>query len=97
MGWRDLAKAVGIAAWTGPRDDAGAGIRIVAPVPGSRVENEEGETKVSGRISFEAREAAGYEIVIAVDVSGSTWQPAGIDVDGDGIVGVPLGIEPAGI
>ena len=76
-------------------DNSGAGIRIVTPIPGSRVENEEGETKVSGRISFEAREAAGYEIVIAVDVSGSTWQPAGIDVDGDGTVGVPLGIEPA--
>lgn len=75
-------------------DHDGAGIEIDEPKPGTRVENSAAEVSVGGRVSFEEREAAGYEIVIAIDVSGSTWQPAGIDVDGDGTVGVPLGIPP---
>lgn len=76
-------------------DADGAGIEIESPAPGSRVENHLGQARVVGRVSFEEREAAGYEIVIAIDVSGSTWQPAGIDVDDDGILGVPLGAPPA--
>ena len=58
------------------------------------MENRLGEARVVGRVSFEEREAAGYEIVIVIDVSGSTWQPAGIDVDGDGTLGIPLGSPP---
>ena len=75
-------------------DADGAGIEIESPAPGSRVENRVGEARVVGRVSFEEREAAGYEIVIVIDVSGSTWQPAGIDVDGDGTLGIPLGSPP---
>jgi len=45
---------------------------------------------IAGRIGFGERETEGYEILIAIDVSGSTQQPSGVDVDGDGQLGIPL-------
>lgn len=72
------------------RDPDGAGVSIVSPAPGTVVTNEENRADIEGRVGFGQREAVGYEILIAIDVSGSTQQPSGLDVDGDGDVGLPF-------
>ena len=76
-------------------DSDGAGILVSQPAADSEVVNEAGRVTVAGRVGFEERESIGYEIVVVIDISGSTAQPSGIDVDADGILGVPLGREPA--
>jgi hypothetical protein len=70
------------------RDEDGAGVVITSPTPGEEVTNQENRVDVEGRIGFGEREAEGYEILIAIDVSGSTQQPSGVDVDGDGELGI---------
>ena len=55
-------------------DIDGAGISIASPADGSEVVNEAGAVLVEGRAGFEVREAVGYEIVVVIDVSGSTAQ-----------------------
>ncbi len=97
--WRvgvGLGDAGGVDRCADRSDDVdGAGISISSPDDGSEVTNEAGEVLVEGRAGFEVRESVGYEIVVVIDVSGSTAQPSGIDVDGDGLVGEPLGRPPA--
>ncbi len=59
-------------------------ISIEFPAPGQRVGDVDGRTLVSGRVlAFQGRLDL-YEMIFAIDVSGSTADPSGIDVDGDG-------------
>lgn len=71
-------------------DADGAGVEISFPASGATVMNPEDHAGIEGRVGFGEREAVGYEIVIAIDVSGSTQQPSGVDVDRDGEVGLPI-------
>ena len=73
----------------------GAGVEISSPRPGALVMNEEDHAEIEGRVGFGEREAAGYEILIAIDVSGSTQQPSGIDVDRDGELGLAYELRRA--
>jgi hypothetical protein len=59
-------------------------ISIEFPVPGQRVGDVDGRTLVSGRVLAFTGRLDLYEMIFAIDVSGSTADPSGIDVDGDG-------------
>jgi len=45
---------------------------------------------VAGRAQALRGKTRRFDIIIAIDTSGSTSQPTGVDVDGDGVVGMPL-------
>ena len=75
-------------------DPDGAGVAIAWPEAGSEIVQESDSITLRGHAGFEARESVGYEIFVVIDVSGSTAEPAGIDVDGDGEVGRPIGRPP---
>lgn len=60
----------------------------MSPRPGEAVHNRENLAPVRGRVQSGARGSAEFDVLVAIDVSASTRFPSGIDVDGDGEVGV---------
>ena len=63
-------------------------ILIEAPAPGVRVESQVHQARISGNAAAEGEEPMDYDVMLAVDVSASTRAASGVDVDGDGVVGV---------
>ncbi|MCP5069451.1 MAG: VWA domain-containing protein [bacterium] len=61
---------------------------IEHPPPGSTV-GDSGVAFVAGHAAVGSRGRNSFDLVIAIDVSGSTAYPTGSDVDGDGRVGRP--------
>jgi hypothetical protein len=66
-----------------------AGVRIVVetPRPGSVVRNRTDMAPLGGVATAEGAGPGRFDVVLVLDVSGSTAYPSGIDVDGDGQVG----------
>ncbi len=79
LGW--LAASAGAAA----RAD-GVEVRIDAPVAGEVVRNRFDMAPFSGLARSDSR-SADFDVVLVLDVSGSTEYCSGADVDGDGVVG----------
>jgi hypothetical protein len=66
-----------------------AGIRVVveSPSTGSTVQARDHMVEVRGTAIAAGGDAQRYDVMIVMDVSGSTRFPSGADVDGDGVVG----------
>jgi hypothetical protein len=66
-----------------------AGIRVVvqSPSPGATIRAKETVVEVRGTAIAAGEEGQRFDVVIALDVSGSTRFPSLVDVDGDGVVG----------
>jgi hypothetical protein len=70
------------ASWAAPVD-----IRIDSPAAGATVESELFMAELEGIASAVGIDAAGYDVMIVMDVSKSTEKASGADVDGDGELG----------
>jgi hypothetical protein len=68
----------------GAPDAGGLQISIEFPKAGQRVGEVDGLSLVSGRVVAYQGRLDLYEMIFTIDVSGSTADPSGIDVDGDG-------------
>jgi len=68
---------------------ASAGIRVVVESPGSgsTVQARDNVVEVRGTAIAAGDEAQRFDVMVVLDVSGSTRFPSGADVDGDGVVG----------
>jgi len=63
-------------------------ILIDSPAPGVQVESQVHQARISGNAVAEGDEPMHYDVMLAIDVSASTRAASGVDVDGDGVVGV---------
>jgi hypothetical protein len=77
-------------------------VLIDSPPPGAPVESQVHQARISGNAVAEGDEPKYYDVMLAIDVSASTRAASGVDVDGDGVVGVnpllellPPGAYPA--
>lgn len=86
-----------------PAADDGARVRIAItnPLPGEPVRNKVHQAPISGSAMADGERPADFDVVLIIDVSGSTKIASGVDVDGDGEVGfdpylelVPPGTYP---
>jgi len=69
--------------------EEGSPLRILvdSPEPGATIRNEVHQATIRGRALL-AQRPPDFDVIIALDISGSTVHPAGVDVDGDGHTGV---------
>jgi len=83
---------VAISCWVGTpggaRADTPAGVRIDVPSEAAQVSAATHLAEIRGVAVAGAEAPPGYDLMIAVDVSKSTDDPSGSDVDGDGVVGM---------
>ena len=63
-------------------------VRVSSPVPGEVVRNKVHLAPIRGVASSSGEGPAQYDVMIAIDVSQSTDCASGVDVDGDGVVGI---------
>jgi Mg-chelatase subunit ChlD len=61
-------------------------IQIRTPRPGETIKNKTDMAPLAG-LAIAGEHPTAFEIVIVIDVSGSTEYPSGLDIDGDGVVG----------
>jgi hypothetical protein len=105
--WLAACSIVGIvAAFTAPAApaaDGGAGVRIAieSPLPGEPVRNKVHQAPIRGSAMADGDQPADFDVVLIIDVSGSTKTASGVDVDADGEIGfdpymelVPPGTYP---
>ena len=79
-----------LAVGAGPAGGESAGsVRIVidSPAPGSTFENKVHQAPIRGSALADGDRPAEFDVMLVIDVSGSTRQASGVDVDGDGVVG----------
>lgn len=62
-------------------------LAIEEPQPGARVENQLHQARVRGHAKAKGGVPVAYDVVLVLDASGSTEEPAGSDIDGDGETG----------
>lgn len=70
-------------------EPASAPLRLVieVPLPGARVSNQLHQAPIRGHAVASGGVLLDYDVVLVLDASGSTEEPAGSDVDGDGETG----------
>jgi len=68
-------------------------ILIESPQPGEPVRNEVHQAPIRGNALAEGERPAEYDVMIVLDISGSTKAASGVDVDGDGEVGINPNFE----
>jgi Mg-chelatase subunit ChlD len=78
-------------------------ILIESPAPGEAVRNEVHQAPIRGNALAEGERPAEFDVMIVLDISGSTKVASGVDVDADGEIGInpnlellPPGSYPAG-
>ncbi len=78
------------AAASGASAATGAPVRILveSPTPGATVSDQVHQARVQGSALAEGDRPLDYDVIIVIDVSQSTKAASGVDVDGDGVVGV---------
>ena len=96
-----LAVAVGATAAESPASPVR--ILIEAPHPGEPVRNRVHQAPIRGNAVAQGEAAAEFDVIIVLDISGSTKVASGVDVDRDGEIGVnpqfellPPGAYPEG-
>ena len=79
-------------------------IRVESPGPGEVVTNEVHQAPIRGTAVALGDRQADFDVMVVLDVSGSTRNASGVDVDGDGYVGLnprltgmPPGAVPDGV
>jgi hypothetical protein len=84
----------------------GAQVTVVVDSPrsGEKVENKVDQAPIRGTAVASGRQPSDFDVMIVIDVSKSTEEPSGTDVDGDGQIGfnpqeemVPPGTYPDGM
>jgi Mg-chelatase subunit ChlD len=70
-----------------PRGPAGIRVIVDSPGQGSAIQGREDVVEVRGTAIAAGEEAQRFDVMVVLDVSGSTRYPSGADVDGDGVVG----------
>ena len=83
-----VVAAVAASGETPPEGTAEVGVQVESPAPGVVVAGNLHHARVSGTALAHGSRATRYDIVLVLDVSGSTAAASGADIDGDGIVGV---------
>jgi len=75
--------------------DAEPAVRIVIETPraGEPVANKVHQAPIRGNALAEGDRPAEFDIVLIIDVSGSTQVASGVDVDGDGVIGIDPQLE----
>jgi hypothetical protein len=68
-------------------------ILIESPQPGDSVHNKVHQAPIRGNAIAQGERPADFDVMIVFDVSGSTKEPSGADVDGDGEIGFNPQIE----
>jgi hypothetical protein len=78
-------------------------ILVESPKPGEPVRNKVHQAPIRGNAIAEGERPAEFDVMIVLDISGSTKVASGVDVDGDGEVGInpqfellPAGAYPEG-
>jgi hypothetical protein len=73
----------------------GQNVRVVVDSPrsGERVENKVDQAPVRGTAVAKGEQPSDFDVMVVLDVSKSTLAPSGVDVDGDGEVGVDPALE----
>ena len=61
-------------------------IEIRSPRPGETIRNKTDMAPLAG-LAIAGERPTSFDVVVVLDVSGSTEYPSGIDVDGDGVLG----------
>ena len=76
---------------------------VESPRPGERVENRVDQAPIRGNATAAGERPSEFDVMIVMDVSGSTAEASNVDVDGDGEIGVnpetellPPGLYPDG-
>lgn len=82
---RALAVALAFAAFGARADDA-VKIEIRSPKPGETLRNKTDMAPLAG-LAIAGERPTAFDVMLVLDVSGSTEYPSGIDVDNDGNVG----------
>jgi Mg-chelatase subunit ChlD len=85
-----VAVALSMPAAAAPDGGAVDSIRIVidSPLPGEPVRNKVHQAPIRGNASADGDRPADFDVVLIIDVSGSTKVASGVDVDGDGETGI---------
>ncbi len=73
-----------------PESSPKVGLKIESPAAGGEVSNSVHLAEVRGLATVDSVPPPGYDLMLALDVSGSTNEPSGTDVDGDGKLGMDL-------
>lgn len=86
---------MGVAAPSSAADPGGEPVRVVieSPRPGERVENRVDQAPIRGTAVAKGEQPSEFDVMVVIDVSGSTESPSGADVDGDGEIGVDPALE----
>lgn len=73
----------------------GEAVRVVieSPRSGERVENRVDQAPIRGTATASGERPSEFDVMIVLDVSGSTENASGADVDGDGEIGVDPALE----
>ena len=79
--------AWGLGSVAGAEDPYGVRIQVDNPVAGSVVRGRTDMAPLAGVASADGARPSHFDIMLVVDVSGSTKYPSGVDVDGDGEIG----------
>jgi hypothetical protein len=96
-GWPEVAQAAAEAS------DGAVKILVESPTAGEPVRNKVHQAPIRGNAVAAGEQPAAFDVMIVLDISGSTKVASGVDVDGDGEVGinpefelVPAGTYPEG-
>jgi hypothetical protein len=68
-------------------------IVIESPQPGEPVRNKVHQAPIRGNASADGDQPADFDVMVVIDISGSTKTPSGVDVDGDGEIGINPQLE----
>jgi hypothetical protein len=73
-------------------------VLIQSPLPGQAVKNKVHQAPIRGNAVAEGNRPREFDVMLIIDVSGSTAAASGVDVDGDGVAGINPQFElvPAG-
>ena len=78
-------------------------ILIESPRPGEPVRNKVHQAPIRGNAIADGERPADFDVMVVIDISGSTKNASGVDVDGDGEIGInpqyellPAGTYPEG-
>ena len=63
-------------------------VRVDSPAPGTVMQGQLHQAEVVGSATADADQPARYDVFIVLDVSESTKAPCGVDLDGDGVIGL---------
>jgi hypothetical protein len=63
-------------------------VMIESPLPGEPVSNKVHQAPIKGSAIAEGDQPADFDVILIIDVSGSTKIASGVDIDGDGEIGI---------